>query len=206
MTSVQKQGEKERPKKEKKNLLRHARIIVRSVLTAFEGIIASNLDIVLEKGILITINDSRCICENGLDLGLLVLVQSRGTEKFKRRGVIPVNVLMNLVGIGHDPRVIVGTVDLALGARELFAARVSIQPRSEAVLGVDVARGSGWDVGTGGDDFVWRILAGEVGRCATRRGGIGVCRALAYSCRALAFPCRALAYGVLYGQGKGGQS
>ena len=74
------------------DLLRLARILVRPILAAIEGIIAPNFDIVLEKGIFIRIDHGSCIRQDGLNLGLLVAVQPWSTEEFKCSCVVPIDV------------------------------------------------------------------------------------------------------------------
>ena len=139
----------------------------------------------LEEGVLVTIDDGCCIRQNSLDLGLLGAVQSWSTEEFKCGCVVPIDIRSNPIGIAHDPRVIIGAINLALGARKVFAAIVAVQPCPNFVLRPNPTSGSGWYVGTSRCDLVRRILAGEVRWLGC--GGRG---------------CRVLAYGASYNQGQ----
>jgi hypothetical protein len=55
-------------------------IIWRPVLTFLSRIVTSNLDIMLEW-VLVAVDHGGNVCEDGLDLRLLVLVETRGAQK-----------------------------------------------------------------------------------------------------------------------------
>ncbi len=129
-------------------------VLIWPLLAPLPWIVASNLDVVLE-GILVAIDHGGHVCKNSLDLRLSILVQAGRTEKLQGSCTVPVNVGFDPRCVGNDPRVIVGSIDLIFGTREIFAAGVVVQEGSDLVLGSHAITGSGWDIGARGDDVIW---------------------------------------------------
>ena len=137
------------------NLLQLAWVPIWTILAAIGWIIASNFDIVL-RSVWAVVDEPGCICQNRLDLGLLVIVEPWSTQILQRCCIIPINIGSDPWCVRHNPCIVISTVDFVLGFRaKVFLAAV-ITPeecRNAEILGPLAAA----------FDLVRSVIAREVG-------------------------------------------
>lgn len=132
-----------------------ARVPIWAILAAIGWIIASNLDIVL-RSIFAVVDEPGCVCQDRLDLRLLVIVEPWSTQILQRCCIIPINIGSDPWCARYCPRIVIGTVDFALGfrAKGFLAALVTVEEcRNAGILG---------PVGAA-VDLVRSVIAREVG-------------------------------------------